>query len=91
MNSVECEICGKSLPLLEGYFSCPDMESGEWQLVCQECPDGFYDFEAKRFFKSPASTIDWLAHLQEKIWFKPKKFFDFMDRARANGKFYFQT
>lgn len=91
MTLLKCEICGCELDFLDGFFSCPDMEKGAWQFACIDCPDGFYDFYVKRFFNSPGSTIDCLAHLQEKRWFKPDKFFEFMHRLRANGKCYFQS
>jgi hypothetical protein len=87
-SAVTCNLCHKELNLLDGYFSCPDPDKAEWQFVCRACPDGVYDFSASRFFRSPESTVDWLAHLQEKRWFSPVKFFEFMDRLRANGGFY---
>ena len=81
---MNCEICGKDLNLLAGYFSCPDVNSGEWQVTCGDCPDGFYNFSVQSFFESPKATVNWLAHLHEKRWFKPDKFFELMERLR-NG------
>jgi hypothetical protein len=88
-KKLACECCGQDLPFLEGWFSCADMEAGQWRFVCRVCPDGFYDVEAKRFFLSPQSTVDWLSHLFEKRWFDASKFLEFMHRLRANGGFYF--
>lgn len=38
--------------------------------------------------KSPASLVDWMAHMGEKTWFQPKKFFEFMDRLRDDNDLY---
>jgi len=45
---------------------------GKWLFVSTEAPERFdeYHLEIERFFYSPASTVDWLAHLSEKPWFK---------------------
>jgi len=87
---MNCEICGKELAFLDGYFSCSDIDNGGWQFICLNCPDGEYNFSTMAFFESPRATVNWLAHLSEKAWFKPEKFFDFMERLRANGNFYFK-
>ena len=81
---MNCEICKKKVTLLEGYFSCPGIDNGEWQFICLNCPDGEYTFSTVAFFESPKATINWLSHLYEKKWFKPDKFFEFMERLRAN-------
>jgi len=81
---LQCQICGRDLDLLDGFFSCSDVDAGEWQFVCADCPDSIYDFSTKCFFESPKETIGWLAHLYEKVWFKPDKFFEFMDRLRGS-------
>jgi len=83
-----CDRCHKEINLRDSYFSCPDPDAGEWEFACGACPDGFYDIHATRFFESPESTIDWLVHLNEKLWFNPNRSFEFMDRLRVNGGFY---
>ncbi len=88
---MRCDICEKGLDLLSGWFSCPEPNTGEWQFVCVDCPGEAYDFAVERFFRTPASTVDWMAHLHEKQWFRPRKFFDFIDRLRADGNFYSQA
>jgi hypothetical protein len=57
---------------------------GNWMFVSLEAPEKptDYHFEIKDFFKSPASTIDWLAHLNEKAWFDANDFCDMMHRFR---------
>jgi len=42
----------------------------------------FYYIYIDQFFRSPASIIDWLAHMHEKNWFNEDDFFDMMDRFR---------
>jgi hypothetical protein len=42
-----------------------------------------YHLEIDAFFKSPASTVDWLAHLQEKPGFDARAFCEMMHRFRA--------
>lgn len=79
---MNCEVCQSELDLLDAYFSCPNFDSGEWQFTCATCPDGEYNFSTKSFFESPRATVNWLAHLMEKRWFKADKFFHFMARLR---------
>jgi hypothetical protein len=56
------------------HFTC---RNGRWLFVSTEAEElgDEYHFEIDDFFKSPASTVDWLAHLNEKGWFEPKEFF----------------
>jgi hypothetical protein len=63
------------------YFTCQD---GKWLFVSLEAPEKLtdYHFEIADFFKSPASTIDWLAHLSEKEWFDPHDFLAMIHRFR---------
>ncbi len=42
--------------------------SRRWQFTCDECANSGYQVETWRFFHSPASTVDWIAHLHEKSW-----------------------
>jgi hypothetical protein len=55
---------------------------GKWLFVSTEAPEdlGEYHFEIADFFKSPAATVDWLAHLSEKEWFEAKDFLAMMHR-----------
>jgi hypothetical protein len=58
--------------------------NGRWMFVstvAHELPDE-YHFEIDRFFNSPRSTVDWLAHLHEKTWFDANDFCEMMDRFR---------
>jgi hypothetical protein len=63
------------------HFTC---RREKWLFVSSEAPEDFneYHFEIADFFKSPASTIDWLAHLHEKSWFDPSDFCQMIHRFR---------
>ena len=60
---------------------------GKWMFTGQ-CTSGTEDYyiEFKRFFRSPASTIDWLAHMNEKNWMDWTDFMNMMDRFRSATK-----
>jgi len=80
-----CEVC-KENPAL--FFSA-DYESGRWSWICKEadCPEGYW-ISFEDIFKSAPATVDWLAHLTEKSWFKHDEFFKMMERFReATGSF----
>lgn len=42
------------------------------------------------FFRSPAATVDWLAHMHEKAWMDWVDFMDMMYRFRHATNSYFQ-
>jgi hypothetical protein len=57
---------------------------GKWLFVSTGAPEDAneYHLEIDDFFKSPASTVDWLAHLSGKDWFDAKDFCAMMTRFR---------
>jgi hypothetical protein len=58
--------------------------SRAWIFVsADEVDQGGYEIEIDRFFDSPASTVDWLAHMREKDWFDANEFCDMLHRFRA--------
>jgi hypothetical protein len=64
---------------------------GKWFFVSTEAPEDWneYHFEIDRFFCSPASIVDWLAHLSEKSWFDAADFCTMIHRFRkATGSFF---
>lgn len=69
------------------FFTCQD---GKWLFVSLEAPEKLsdYHFEICEFFRSPASTVDWLAHRHEKPWFDPMDFLDMIDRFREAADCY---
>jgi hypothetical protein len=64
---------------------------GNWVFVSMEAPESLsdYTFEIDDFFKSPSSTVDWLAHLHEKAWFDANDFCAMLHRFRASADCYF--
>jgi hypothetical protein len=70
---------------MEDYFPV-----GNWIFVSEASPEQMTDycFEIADFFKSPAATVDWLAHLAEKAWFDADDFLSMIHRFReATGSF----
>ena len=62
-----CEVCKK-----EGAYSFSFLSKGDvpcWKFT-GECTNGREEYYIvfEKFFNSPAATVDWLAHLQEKSW-----------------------
>jgi hypothetical protein len=56
----------------------------KWLFVSTQADEDFneYHFEIVEFFSSPASTVDWLAHLSEKGWFDAADFCAMIHRFR---------
>ena len=80
---IKCFTCGKTILLTEGYFESNGLEGNKaWTFQCEDCPKKSYYIPAKEFFSSPEETIDWLAHMSEKVWFSPRAFLDMMERLR---------
>ena len=52
---------------------------------------GHYEIKIDQFFDSPASTVDWIAHLNEKTWINWKVFADMIDRFREATQSYGQV
>ncbi len=79
----KCEVCENEEA---SSFSCMAVAKNgdltEWKF-CGECTSDkeAYYMEFDRFFDSPTSTVDWLAHVHEKgvDW---KNFMDMMHRFR---------
>jgi hypothetical protein len=75
-----CEQCGQHSPVAFCYLG-PDQG---WKFCCH-CTDNYdwYYVLLDRFFNSPASTTDWLAHLHGKAWMDWDNFMDMMMRFRS--------
>ncbi|WP_353572496.1 hypothetical protein [Candidatus Albibeggiatoa sp. nov. BB20] len=82
-NKPICEVCGKSKAISFSYFVTNADSGGNWKFTC-ECTkdDEDYYILLKDFFSSPASTIDWLAHINEKGWMNWNDFMNMMERFR---------
>jgi hypothetical protein len=78
----------KKTPMCEVLGNTPaehfTHRGGKWLFVSTEAPVDFneYHFPIADFFRSPASTIDWLAHLRGKDWFNANDFCEMMKRFR---------
>lgn len=77
----KCELCKEEDA---EFFACLDEEQGEWSFVgfCKTAREPYW-VPFKEFFGSADETVDWMAHLSEKTWFKPDKFFRMMRRLRG--------
>lgn len=72
-------------------FVATKVNSGkaEWQFLCMFCSqDHGYPIEIHRLFHSPASTVDWLAHMDEKGWMQWDNFMEMMGRFREATQSY---
>jgi hypothetical protein len=77
-----CEWCGEDTAYSFSYFK-HQPPGRQWQFTCECTSDKeTYYVEFDRFFSSPASTTDWLAHLHEKPWMNWKEFMDMIRRFR---------
>ena len=74
---------GEQALLREGFFTANQV-SGEWKFASNTEPKkrGEYSIAVSDLIKSPESLCDWLAHISEKNWFDPVKFFAFFRRYR---------
>lgn len=91
-KSPMCEICRERQALVFEFY--PDAYTTApihgWCFTCAECNecDSKYWFYIGNFFQSPASTVDWLAHIHGKPWMDWSGFMDMMNRFReATGSF----
>ena len=88
-KTAKCERTGKEIPISDGFFTA-NPSTGEWEFISKGAPQksGEYNIPVADLIKSPEALCDWLAHISEKPWFDPAKFFDFFRRFRkANGLF----
>ena len=74
---------GEHFLLRDGFFTANPV-SGEWRFDSSTEPKkrGEYNISVSDLIKSPESLCDWLAHISEKNWFDPVKFFEFFRRYR---------
>ena len=83
-----CEKCGDNPANTFCYF--PDDKS--WKFCC-DCADEYtvYHIVLDRLFSSPASTVDWFAHINDKSWMDWKCFMEMIDRFRDATNSYNQV
>ncbi|HNR50676.1 MAG TPA: hypothetical protein PKI80_03760 [Deltaproteobacteria bacterium] len=88
-----CEVCKKEEAVSFSYLkNIPEANIKEGWYFCGYCisqdlvEDYYIEFD--RFFHSPASTVDWLAHIAGKKWINWADFMAMMKRFReATGSF----
>jgi hypothetical protein len=75
-----CEYCGQNTAFAFCYLGS---EIG-WKFCCDctNARDQYY-MRFDSFFNSPASTVDWLAHVHHKSWMDWGNFMDMIVRFRA--------
>jgi hypothetical protein len=80
-----CEKCGKNPATAFCWFDSGG--KGQWKFCCN-CTDGTYSIMFDSFFSSPASTVDWIVHMNEKDYMNWTDFMAMMDRFRhATGSY----
>lgn len=89
LKKAVCERTNEAVFLSQGAFVA-DPGTGEWSFVSVQAPEehGDYAVPVSAIVKSPEALVDWLAHLNEKTWFDPKKFIDFFTRFREANKLF---
>lgn len=81
----KCERTGATVELSKGFFVA-DALTGEWIFTSgnsEQTSD--YAVLVGEIVRSPEAFVDWMAHLSEKTWFKPDRFFAFMERFRREN------
>jgi hypothetical protein len=79
-----CELCHKEPAISFSYIdpAAGGAPSG-WLFTCNCANDAeSYYIKVADLFASPAATVDWLAHMQEKTWMNWPNFMTMMDRFR---------
>ncbi len=81
-----CEVCGAEPATSFSWIK------KTWKF-CGVCTMDYEDYyiEFDRFFNSPAATVDWLAHMDEKKWMDWTAFMAMMARFRKATDSFHQT
>ncbi len=77
--------------MIEGFLVA-DPATGDWSFVGNDAPErpGEYNVPVRELLQTPEAFCDWIAHLAEKTWFRPQKFFHFFTRFRENNDLFNQ-
>lgn len=89
LKKAKCDRTNKEILLSDGYFVANPL-TGDWSFTSIDAPQNATDYNipVSSICKSPASLVDWLAHLNEKSWFDSAKFMDFFKRFRQKNKLF---
>jgi hypothetical protein len=87
----KCELCKKK-SAIAFWLLRSDSGKSRWKFCCNcaDEQDDIYVIMLDRFFHSPASTVDWLAHINEKKWMNWSDFIAMIDRFREATQSYEQ-
>jgi hypothetical protein len=88
-KTAKCDRTKEDIKLANGFFVA-NPKTGEWYFLgpnAQESQDD-YSVAVVELLSGPEKFVDWMAHLNEKTWFQPDKFFDFFDRLRSENDLY---
>lgn len=79
----QCEACGKEEATSFSCMSLTNDKMTDWRF-CGACTSEteYYYIEIDKFFGSPSSTVDWLAHMHKKVGMDWQSFMDMMHRFR---------
>lgn len=76
-----CEICKKEPAITFSCIGTPAKLKWKFAGDCSAKTE-FYYIQLTAYFKSPAATVDWLAHMHEKNWFDASDFLEMIHRFR---------
>ena len=84
-----CEHTKERILLYDGCY-VGNCKTGEWMFCSNKDADalGQYSIRVTELSERPEALLDWMAHLNEKAWFDPKKFFTFFKRFRKENSLY---
>jgi hypothetical protein len=87
-KTAKCERTGETVDLADGYF-VGHFHTGEWQFNSRDAPSEMHDYNVAvmQILGSPREFCDWMAHLYQKSWFDPNKFFQFFVRFKEADRF----
>ncbi len=76
-----CQRTAEVIRLIDGCFAARP-STGEWFFFSMEAADesGYYCIPVESFASSPEAFDRWMVHLNQKRWFVPQQFADFLSR-----------
>ena len=89
LKTANCERTGHPILLSDGFLVA-NAATGDWSFLSLDAEEESYNYyiAIAELTKSPEALVDWMAHLNEKSWFKQPKFFDFFERFRRENNLF---
>lgn len=86
LTTGKCVRTGREIAIADGYLVGEPL-TGEWHFIADDAPEtgADYSIPIKDLIRSPAEFVDWMAHLDEKTWFRPSEFIKCFARIRNNA------